>query len=38
MSLPVVIFELGEASMGTQTLNMVEQHPGVDYIKNVELI
>lgn len=38
MSLPVAIFELGEASKGTQTLYMIEQHPGVDYVKYVELI
>lgn len=38
MSLPVVIFELGDASKGTQTLYMIERHPGVDYIKYVELL
>jgi len=38
MSLPVVIFELGEACKGTQTLYMIEQRSGIDYIKYVDLI
>ena len=38
MSLPVVTFELGDASKGTQTPYMIERHPGVDYIKYVELL
>lgn len=38
MSLPVVIFELGDASKRTQTLYMIERHAGVDYIKYVELL
>lgn len=38
LSLPVVIFALGDASKGTRTLYMIERHPGVDYIECVELL
>ena len=38
MGLPVAVFELGNASNGTQALFMIEQYPGIDYIKYVDLI